>query len=61
MFKAIETSNCGLMKDILDRYSNQDEYNGITDADGNTLVCLAALHGDYNMIKLLVEHGFDPQ
>jgi len=55
MFKAIETSNVGLMKDILDCYNDQDEYNDIMDANGNSLVCLAALHGDHMMIKLLVE------
>jgi ankyrin repeat protein len=30
------------------------------DSGGNTLVCLAALHGDHKMIKVLIENGFDP-
>ena len=30
------------------------------DSGGNSLVCLAALHGDHEMIKVLIENGFDP-
>ena len=60
MFQAVETANVGLMKDILDRYTRQDEYNLIRDSSGNTMVALAALHGDHEMIKLLVANGFDP-
>jgi ankyrin repeat protein len=60
MFSAIENSNVGLMKDIIDRFTHQEEYNSIMDAEGNTLIALATRHGDHAMIKLLVESGFDP-
>ena len=46
MFTAIEENNVGLMKDIIDRYTNQEEFSLILDANGNSLVGLASIQGD---------------
>lgn len=58
MFEAVTENNVGLMDDILKRYSG--ELDDIVDDYGNSLPALAAIQGDYQMIQLLLDRGFDP-
>ena len=60
LIDCIAESNFGLLQDILNRYTNDESYNGIRDERGNTLVCIAAMHGDWRIMKLLLSSGFDP-
>ena len=55
IFKAINTKNIGLMDDILKRY--QGDLNMIFDCDSNSLIGLAAMHGDFRMIQILLAKG----
>ena len=53
---AMSEHNIGLMDDILKRYP----IDNIKDRNGNSLVAIAAINGDANMIKLLLGRGLDP-
>ena len=45
------------MEDVLKRY--QGDLNQILDQEGNSLLILAALQGDYAMIDMLLAKGID--
>jgi len=55
MFRAVRTRNVGLMQDILTRFHGN--IDTIQDFRGNTLISLATINGDHNMIKLLIKKG----
>lgn len=57
MKQAIEYKNTGLMEDILKRY--QGNIDNICDEDGNSLLIMATIKGDYKMCDILLQRGVD--
>jgi len=62
MLKAVSEKNVGLMEDILRRYSQVSNSDALTyiDSNGNNLLTLAAIKGNFQMVKLLIENGYSP-
>lgn len=62
MLKAVSEKNVGLMEDILKRYSQVSNSDALTyiDSNGNNLLTLAAIKGNFQMVKLLIENGYSP-
>lgn len=58
LHRAIQTKNTQLMQDILKNYTGKlDE---IQDEDGNNLVIMAAMQGDWRMLEILLTKGINP-
>ena len=58
LHRAIQSKNTQLMQDILKNYTrNLDE---IQDEDGNNLVILAAMQGDWRMLEILLTKAINP-
>ena len=62
MLKAVSEKNVGLMDDILKRYTqvNNNDALGYVDEQGNNLLTLAAIKGNFQMVKLLIDNGYSP-
>jgi len=58
MFIAVNNLNVGMMQDILQQYLGSLE--NIKNRDGDSVVALAAMKGDHNMLKLLLDKGMCP-